>query len=108
MIHQKIRQSDIHINNKIPAKNGKSAGIYEENNQKQMFAECIAYKDTPLLKTLPSGKYLCINAKESELEKAQNTLIDIVKEKFNHEVNFIVKLIILKGILSWDYEVQVL
>ena len=47
-----------------------------------MFAKCISYKDTPLLKTLPSGKYLCINAKESELEKAQNTLINIVKEKY--------------------------
>ena len=73
-----------------------------------MFAECINYKDTPLLKTLPSKKYLCINAKESELEKAQNTLINIVKEKFNNEVKFIIKLIILKGILSWNYEVQVL
>lgn len=49
---------------------------------------------------LPSGKYLCINAKEIELEKAQNTLIDIEKEKFNNEVKFIIKLIILKGILS--------
>ena len=73
-----------------------------------MFAKCISYKDTPLLKTLPSGKYLCINVKENELEKAQNTFIDIVKEKFNNEIKFIVKLIILKGILSWDYEVQVL
>ena len=73
-----------------------------------MFAECINYKDTPPLKTLPSEKYLCINAKESELEKAQNTLINIVKEKFNHEVKFIIKLIILKGILSRDYEVQLL
>lgn len=27
------------------------AGIYEENKQKQMFAKCISYKDTPLLKT---------------------------------------------------------
>ena len=52
-----------------------------------MFAKCISYKDTPLLKTLPSGKYLCINAKESELEKAQNTLINIVKK------NLIMKLI---------------
>lgn len=73
-----------------------------------MFAEYITCKDAPLLKTLPNGKYLCINAKESELEKAQNTLINIVKEKFNHEVKFIIKLIILKGILSWNYEVQVL
>lgn len=82
--------------------------IYEENNQKQIFAECINYKGTPLLKTLPSEKYLCINAKESKLEKAQNTLINIVKEKFNHEVKFIIKIIIFKGILSWDYGVQVL
>ena len=73
-----------------------------------MFAKYITYKDAPLLKALPSGKYLCINAKESELEKIQNTLINIVKEKFNNEVKFIIKLIILKGILSRDYEVQVL
>ena len=45
-----------------------------------MFAECIAYKYTPLLKTLPSVKYLCINAKENGLEKSQNILIDIVKK----------------------------
>ena len=76
--------------------------------EKQMFTKSISYKDTPLLITLPSGKHLCINTKESELEKAQNTLINIVKEKFDHEVKFIVKLIILKGILCWDYEVQVL
>ena len=56
-----------------------------------MFAECITYKGTPLLKTLPSGRYLCINAKESELEKTKNTLINIVKEKFKNEVKFIIK-----------------
>lgn len=102
-----------HFYNKIPPnlRNQFSfedlAGIYTENKITRLFAVCTRYKNIDGLKVLPKGKYLCANCTEENREKILHDLIQIAKEKYNVKPTFTVQLIVVSGILQWDYEVQV-
>lgn len=83
------------------------AGIYTENGISRLFALCIRYADIDGLKVLPKGKYLCANCTEENREQTLYKLIQIAQTKYGTTPAFTVQLIVVSGILHWDYEIQV-
>lgn len=83
------------------------AGIYTENKTARLFAVCVRYVDIDGLKVLPKGKYLCAHCTEENREQTLYELIRIAKTKYGAEPAFTVQLIVVSGILHWNYEVQV-
>lgn len=83
------------------------AGIYAEDDWQRLFAICIRYTDYPGLKKLPAGRYLCSYCTQQEREETVRKLKEEAREVYNADADFSVQLVILSGILQWDYEVQV-
>ncbi len=83
------------------------AGIYTENGISMLFAVCIRYADIDGLKVLPKGKYLCANCTEENRKQILRELTHIAQTKYGVEPTFTVQLIVVSGILQWNYEVQV-
>ena len=83
------------------------AGIYTENGITRLFAVCIRYVNIDGLKILPKGKCLCANCMEENREQMLRELIHIAQTKYGVEPTFTVQLIVVSGILQWNYEVQV-
>lgn len=83
------------------------AGIYTENEVSRLFAVCIRYVDTDGLKVLPKGKYLCADCTEENREQVLNEVMHMAQAKYSAEPTFTLQLIVVSGILQWDYEVQV-
>lgn len=83
------------------------AGIYTENGITRLFAVCVRYVDMDGLKVLPKGRYLCANCTEENRKQTLEELVHIVQTKYGVEPTFTVQLIVVSGILHWNYEVQV-
>ena len=83
------------------------AGIYTSNGVSRLFAVCTRYVNVDGLKVLPKGKYLCANCTEETREQMLRELIHMAKTKSDVEPTFTVQLIVVSGILLWNYEVQV-
>lgn len=83
------------------------AGIYTENGISRLFALCTRYVDTEGLKTLPEGKYLCAACTEESREHMLDTLARLARTKYGADPGFTLQLIVVSGILQWNYEVQV-
>lgn len=83
------------------------AGIYTENDESRLFALCLRYAEMEGLKRLPEGKYLCATCSEDERKEVVEELIKTAKESYGAEPSFVVQLVVVSGILLWDYEVQV-
>lgn len=83
------------------------AGIYTESELSRLFAVCVRHADIDGLKKLPKGKYLCADCTEENREQVLNGVIQIAKTKYGVEPTFTVQLIVVSGILHWNYEVQV-
>lgn len=83
------------------------AGIYTENGITRLFAECIRYVDINGLKILPKGKYLCANCTEENREQILHELLHMAQKNYGAEPKFTVQLIVVSGILQWNYEVQI-
>ena len=83
------------------------AGIYTENGLSRLFAACVRYVEIEGLKVLPKGKYLCADCTEENRERTLRTLIHTAQAKYGAEPAFTVQLIVVSGILQWNYEVQV-
>ena len=83
------------------------AGIYTENGISRLFAVCIRYVEIDSKKVLPKGKYLCANCTEENRKQTLQKLIHIAQTQYGAEPAFTVQLIVVSGILQWDYEVQV-
>ena len=83
------------------------AGIYTENGVSRLFAVCTRYVDIDGLMVLPKGKYLCANCTEEHRKDVLDELIDKAKTVYGVNPAFTVQLIIVSGILQWNYEVQV-
>ena len=73
----------------------------------RLFAVCIRYVNIDGLQILPKGKYLCANCMEENREQMLRELIHMAKTKYDVEPTFTVQLIVVSGILLWNYEVQV-
>lgn len=83
------------------------AGIYTENGTSRLFAVCICSVEIDGLKVLPKGKYLCANCTEENREQMMRELIQTAQTEYGAEPTFVVQLIVVSGILHWNYEVQV-
>lgn len=83
------------------------AGIYTENEQSRLFAVCIRYVDIDGLLTLSAGKYLCANCTEQNRESILSELLQLAKETYHITPKFTIQLIVVSGILQWNYQVQV-
>ena len=83
------------------------AGIYTENGITRLFAVCIRYVEIDGLRVLPKGKYLCANCTEENREQTLRELIRMARTQYGVEPAFTVQLVVLSGILQWNYEVQV-
>ncbi len=83
------------------------AGIYTENGLSSLFAVCIRHADIDGLKILPKGKYLCASCTEENRKSTLDELIDKAKTEYGVNPQFTVQLIVVSGILQWNYEVQV-
>lgn len=83
------------------------AGIYTENGLSRLFAVCVRYVEIDGLKVLPKGKYLCMNCTEENRAQALRELLQIAQTEYGVEPAFTVQMIVVSGILHWNYEAQV-
>ena len=83
------------------------AGIYTEEGLTRLFAVCVRYVDTDGLKVLPAGKYLCASCTEENREQMLRELVHMAQTDYSAEPSFTVQLIVVSGILNWNYEAQV-
>lgn len=83
------------------------AGIYTENGMTRLFAVCMDYVNIDGIKVLPKGKYLCANCTEENQEQTLRKLIHIAQTDYGVAPRFTVQLIVVSGILQWNYEAQV-
>ena len=83
------------------------AGIYSEEGLTRLFAVCVRYVDIDGLKVLPAGKYLCASCTEENREQMLRELVHMAQTDYSAEPSFTVQLIVVSGILNWNYEAQV-
>lgn len=83
------------------------AGIYTGNGLSRLFAVCIRHADINGLRILPEGKYLCAGCSEENRELTLDELIRKAKTEYGVNPQFTVQLIVVSGILHWNYEIQV-
>ena len=84
------------------------AGIYEQNGRSNLFAICTRFAKTDGVKILPQGKYLCADCTEENRERVIKNLLETAKNEYNSIPDFTIQLIVLSGILQWNYQAQVL
>lgn len=84
-----------------------TAGIYERNGQSRLFAVCTRHAETNGMITLPQGNYLCADCTEENRDRVLKKLRETVKNEYATTPEFTVQLIVLSGILQWNYQAQV-
>lgn len=83
------------------------AGIYTESDLTRMFAVCTKYKDVDNMKILPQGKYLCADCNEENRADVLKELLKAARDKCGVSPSFSVQMIVISGILHWNYETQI-
>ena len=83
------------------------AGIYTKDGKSSLFAVCIQYPSKKDLVVLPSGTYICANCSEEDREDILKKLLDIIKQKYGKNPEFIVQMVVITGILQWNYQIQI-
>ncbi len=83
------------------------AGVLEEDGKGKMFAVCTRHPDDAPLRVLPAGKFLCARCKEEERGKTSKRLKNAVRERFLTAPAYALHIVVLTGILQWEYEIQV-
>ncbi len=83
------------------------AGIYEKDGIRRMFAICDRYADSADLLELPEGRYLVSSCMENEREKTLARLKETAEEEYGVIPSFSAEIIIISGILHWNYEIEV-
>ena len=83
------------------------AGIYASDKTTRLFAVCKTYSQTENLIELPKGQYLCAVCTDNNFTDVLQSLIDTVKSRYSAAPRFIVRIIVLTGILQWSYEIQI-
>ncbi len=83
------------------------AGVYTAGGVSRLFAVCVRYTRVDGLRTLPGGKYLCASCSGGDRARVLDTLVREAREKYGAEPEFTVQLVVVSGILNWNYEVQV-
>ena len=83
------------------------AGIYTENGVSRLFAVCTRYAEIDGLRRLPQGNYLCAGCTEENRDQILQEVLCLARAKSGAEPEFIVQIIVVSGILHWNYEIQV-
>ena len=83
------------------------AGMYTEKGRTRLFAVCTRYEETEGLKVLPKGRYLCAGCTEENREETLRGLLRAARTEYGAEPEFTVQLVVVSGILQWNYEAQV-
>ena len=83
------------------------AGIYTGNGLSRLFAVCTRYAETDGLKVLPKGKYLCASCSEETRKSTLDELMGKAKNEYGVSPPFTVQLIVVSGILQWNYRIQI-
>lgn len=84
------------------------AGIYTDDTTTRLFAVCTHYSNgVDGLKTLPAGKYLCLNCNEADKDAAIQKLDCLAKKEYGISPAFSIQMIVLSGILQWNYQIQI-
>lgn len=84
------------------------AGIYEQNGQARLFAMCTRYEKIDGVQVLPKGNYLCANCTEENRVEMTQKLFEMAKNQYSANPQFAIQLIVLSGILQWNYQIQIL
>ncbi len=90
-----------------------TAGIYTPltdaaaAGEARLFAICSKYTDIKGLKILSAGKYLCADCTEENSDKVLGELISSARQEYNISPEFYIKIIVLSGILQWNYQLQI-
>lgn len=84
------------------------AGIYDSNGQSHLFAVCTRYSQVSGLKILPKGTYLCANCTQKNREQVLSNLLSEAKSQYEVVPEFTLQIIVLSGILQWNYQIQML
>lgn len=69
---------------------------------------CCKYSEDENLKILHADKYLCRNCTVKNMEEKVEKLKKSVKETHKSKVDFVVYMVVITGILQWDYQIQIL
>lgn len=84
------------------------AGIYQIQGEARLFAVCTRYARVDGIKILPEGKYLCADCAEKNREDILSRLLEKAKTQYSVVPEFTIHIIVLSGILQWNYQVQIL
>lgn len=84
-----------------------TAGIYIENGKSQMFAVCSRWAEIDTLKVLPAGRYGCLDCTEENRDIRLRELLQTVKSEYQINPDFSLQMIIISGVLKWNYQLQV-
>ena len=83
------------------------AGVYREKGSSRFFALCTRHGDMEGLITLPEGRYLCAGCSEETRAQAEKELLAAAQKEYGVSPAFVVALVVVSGILYWEYELQV-
>lgn len=84
------------------------AGIYSADGCSRLFAVCLRYPDKAGLTVLPAGTYLCANCTEDTRPQVLERLARDARDQYGVQPGFTIQLVVLSGILQWNYQLQVL
>ena len=83
------------------------AGIYEGGGRRRLFVVCTKYRKTDGIMILPQGNWLCAECTEENRDRVTKALIETAKTRYGVVPEFTVQLIVVSGILQWNYQAQV-
>lgn len=83
------------------------AGIYECGGRRRLFTVCTKYRKTDGIMILPLGNWLCAECTEENRDRVTKALIETAKTRYGVVPEFTVQLIVVSGILQWNYQAQV-
>ncbi len=83
------------------------AGIYVQDNYRRLFALCTKYKPTEGIRVLPGGRYLCADCTDENRQSVMRSLIQTAQAQYGVTPSFTLELIIVSGILQWNYQAQI-
>lgn len=83
------------------------AGVYTCAGKSRLFAVCLRYPEQNRLTVLPQGLYLCAYCSEENKEAVLCRLLKTAQEEYGAAPDFTVQLVVISGILQWNYQIQV-
>ena len=104
---QHLEAEDFEVSKNDPNYTSIDGNIYTKDGKSSLFAVCIEYPNKKDLVVLPSGTYICANCSEEDREDILKKLLNTIKQKYEKEPEFIVQMVVISGILQWNYQIQI-